>query len=69
MASFNQQGTSWEKLCPEILCEICFASVFDEVNEQMSSSSDVLARLDDDFPITPKVMPRKGAWFSLDQEV
>lgn len=50
MASFNQQGTSWEKLCPEILCESCFASVFDEVNEQMSSSSDVLARLDDEFP-------------------
>ena len=50
VASFNQQGTSWEELCLEIRCESCFASVFDEVNEQMGSSSDVLARLADEFP-------------------
>ena len=49
VASFNQQGTSWEKLCPEIRCESCFASVFDEVNEQMHFSSDVLVRPADEF--------------------
>ena len=50
VASFNKQGTSWEELCLEIRCESCFASVFDEVNELMGSSSDVLARLADEFP-------------------
>ena len=50
VASFNQQVTTWEELCLEIRCESCFASVFDEVNEQMGSSSDVLARLADEFP-------------------
>ena len=69
VASFNQQETTWEELCLEIRCESCFASVFDEVNEQMSSSSDVLARLPMNFPITTRVMPRKGTWFSRDQEV
>ena len=50
VASFNQQETTWEELCLEIRCESCFASVFDEVNEQMGSISDVLARLTDEFP-------------------
>ena len=50
VANFNQQGISWEELCLEIRCESCFASVFDEVNEQMGSSSDVLALLADEFP-------------------
>ena len=50
VASFNQQKTSWEELCLEIRCESCFASVFDEVNEQMGSSSDALVRLADEFP-------------------
>ena len=50
VANFNQQRTSWEELCLQIRCESCFASVFDEVNEQMGSSSDVLARLADEFP-------------------
>ena len=49
VASFNQQKTSWEELCLEIRCESCFASVFDEVNEQMGSSSDALVRLADEF--------------------
>ena len=48
--SFNQQKMSWEELCLEIRCESCFASVFDEVDEQMGSSSDVLVRLADEFP-------------------
>ena len=50
VANFNQQGTTWEELCLEIRCEICFASVFGEINELMGSSSDVLARLADEFP-------------------
>ena len=50
VASFKQQEMSWEELCLEIRCESCFASVFDEVIEQMGSSSDVLARLADEFP-------------------
>jgi len=50
VASFNQQKTSWEELCLEIRCESCFASVFDEVCEQMGSSSDALVRLADEFP-------------------
>ena len=50
VASFNQQKTTWEELCLEIRCESCFASVFDEVNEQMGSSSDALVRLADEFP-------------------
>ena len=50
VANFNQQGTTWEELCLEIRCESCFASVFDEVKEQMGSSSDVLPRLADEFP-------------------
>ena len=50
VASFNQKETTWEDLCLEIRCESCFASVFDEVNEQMGSTSDVLARLADEFP-------------------
>ena len=49
VASFNQQETSWEELCLEIRCESRFAAVFDEVNEQMCSSSDVLARPADEF--------------------
>ena len=69
VASFNQKETTWEDLCLEIRCESCFASVFDDVNEQMGSSSDVLARLAMNFPITTRVMSRKGAWLSLDQEV
>ena len=50
VASFNQKETSWDELCLEIRCESCFASVLDEVNEQMGSSSDALARLVDEFP-------------------
>ena len=50
VASFNQRGTTWEELCLEIRCESCFASVFDEVNEQMGSSSEVLVRLADEYP-------------------
>ena len=50
VASFKQQKTSWEELCLEIRCESCFASVFDEVNEQMGSSNDALVRLADEFP-------------------
>ena len=50
VASFNQQETTWEELCLEIRCESCFTSVFDEVNEQMGSNSDVPARLADEFP-------------------
>ena len=49
VASFKQQKTSWEELCLEIRCESCFASVFDEVNEQMGSSNDALVRLADEF--------------------
>ena len=50
VANFNQQETTWKELCLEIRCESCFVSVFDEVNEQMGSTSDVLARLADEFP-------------------
>ena len=50
VASFNQQQTTWEELCLEIRCESCFASVFDEVTEQMGSASHVLALLADEFP-------------------
>ena len=50
VASFNQQKTSWEELCLEIRCESCFALVFDEVNEQMGSSSDAIVRLANEFP-------------------
>ena len=50
VASFKQQKTSWEELCLEIRCESCFASVFDEVNEQMGSSNDALVRLAHEFP-------------------
>ena len=50
VANFNQQGTTWEELCLEIRCESGFASVFDEVNEQMSSLSDVIGSLADEFP-------------------
>ena len=50
VASFNQQKNSWEELCLEIRCESCFASVFDEVNKQMVSTSDALFRLADEFP-------------------
>ena len=49
VASFNQQETTWEELCLEIRCESCFTSVFDEVNEQMGSTSHVLAGLADEF--------------------
>ena len=59
MASFNQQGTSWKELCLEIRCESCFASVFDEVNEQMGSSSDVLAHLADEFPQSLKELAKE----------
>ena len=69
VASFNQQETTWEELCLEIRCESCFASVFDEVNEQMGSASDLLAQLADEFPITTRVMPRREASISLDEEV
>ena len=50
VASFNQQKTTWEELCLEIRCESCFASVFDEVNEQMGSTSHALVLLADEFP-------------------
>jgi len=48
--SFNQQKTTWEELCLEIRCESCFASVFDEVTEQMGSASPTLVLLADEFP-------------------
>ena len=50
VASFKLQETTWEELCLEIRCESCFASVFDEMNEQMGSTSDALVRLADEFP-------------------
>ena len=50
VASFNQQQTTWEELCLEIRCESCFASVFDEVTEQMGSASHALVLLADEFP-------------------
>ncbi len=50
VASFNQQKTTWEELCLEIRCESCFASVFDEVTEQMGSESHALVLLADEFP-------------------
>jgi hypothetical protein len=50
VASFNQQKTTWEELCLEIRCESCFASVFDEVTEQMGSASHALVLLADEFP-------------------
>ena len=50
VASFNQKETTWEDLCLEIRRESCFASVFDEVNGQMGSASDLLAQLADEFP-------------------
>ena len=59
VASFNKQGTSREELCLEITCESCFASVFDEVNEQMHFSSDVLARPADEFLNFFKTMRKK----------
>ena len=50
VSNFNQKTTSWEELCLEIRCESCFASVFDEVTEQMGSTSPILSRLADQFP-------------------
>ena len=50
VASFNQQETPWEELCLEIRCESCFASVFDEVRQQIGPSSEALGRLADEFP-------------------
>ena len=49
VASFQQHNTSWEELCLEIRCESCFASVFDEVTEQMGLKV-TLGRLADEFP-------------------
>ena len=69
VASFNQKETTWEDLCLEIRCESCFASVFDEVNEQMGPASDLLASWPMNFPITTRVMPRREASISLDEEV
>ena len=50
VASCIQQTTTWEELCLEIRCESCFASVFDEMTEQMGSTSQTLALLADEFP-------------------
>ena len=50
VTSFNQHNTSWEELCLEIRCESCFASVFDELTEQMGVGNPALARLADEFP-------------------
>ena len=50
VASFKQQTTTWDDLCLEIRCESCFASVFDELTEQMGSTSKTLAQLADAFP-------------------
>ena len=69
VASFNRQETSWEELCLEIRCESCFSSVFDEVDEQMGSSSDALARLADEFPNHYKCYAQGEALLSLNKEV
>ena len=50
VASFSQQTTTWEELCLEIRCESCFASVFDEITEQMGTASHALVLLADEFP-------------------
>ena len=50
VASYYQKQTTWEDLCLEIRCESCFASVFDEVIEQMGSTSPTLALLAEEFP-------------------
>ena len=50
VASFSQQTPTWEELCLEIRCESCFASVFDEMTEQMGSASQALVLLADEFP-------------------
>ena len=50
VASYHQKQTTWEDLCLEIRCESCFASVFDEVSEQMGSTSPTLVLLAEEFP-------------------
>ena len=50
VASFKLQETTWEDLCLEIRCESCFASVFDQMYEQMGPTSDALVRLANEFP-------------------
>lgn len=50
VASYSQDKTSWEDLCLEIRCESCFASVYDEMTEQMGSDAKALVLLADEFP-------------------
>lgn len=50
VASYNRKETSWEELCLEIRCESCFASVYDEMKEQIGDDAKALTLLADEFP-------------------
>lgn len=50
VARFYEGDTSWSELIAEVKCESCFASVMDEMNEQLGAASKAPSLLANTFP-------------------
>lgn len=50
VASYNKGATSWDDLILEVRCESCFASMMDEMTEQLAPGSKGIGMLAEEFP-------------------
>ena len=49
--SYTTGESSVDDLILEVRCESCFASIFEEAQQQLGASSQILEMLADEFPI------------------
>ena len=51
VSSYTAGKSTFEDLILEVRCESCFASMFEEAQQQLGASSQILEMLADEFPI------------------
>ena len=51
ISSYTAGESNFEDLILDVRCESCFASMFEEVQQQLVASSQILEMLADEFPI------------------
>ena len=51
VSSYIAGRSNFEDLIQEVRCESCFASMFEEAQQQLGVSSQILEMLADEFPI------------------
>ena len=51
VSSYIAGRSNFEDLILEVRCESCCASMFEEAQQQLGASSQILERLADEFPI------------------